>query len=60
MVDNGSALNLLPKRTLLTVGLTLGHIKYNSLVIRGLTKVNNVPSVLIKTHFLKIEDFIKS
>lgn len=35
MVDNGSASNIIPLRTLLMVGLTVDHLKSTSMIIEG-------------------------
>lgn len=35
MVDNESAVNIIPLRTLLSVGLTVDHLKHSSMVIQG-------------------------
>lgn len=41
MVDNRSAMNILPKWTLLAIGLTLGILNIATSSSKGLTKVNN-------------------
>lgn len=59
MVDNGSAVNIIPLRTLLSVGLTVDHLKYSSLVFQGFEQIEQRPleKIAIKSRFGEIEDF---
>lgn len=58
-VDKGSTLNILPKCTLLTVGLTPGHLKQGSIVIQRFHQSEQHPlgKILFKSRFKEIEDF---
>lgn len=43
MVDNGSAVNILPKPTLLIIGLTPGKSRHSNLVIQGFKQSEQRP-----------------
>lgn len=59
MVDNGSAVNKISLRTLLSVGLAVDHLKHSSMVIQGFDQSEQRPpgKIAIKSRFGEIEDF---
>lgn len=59
MVDNGSVVNIIPLRTLLSVELTVDHLKHSSMVIQGFHQSEQRPleKIAIKSRFGEIEDF---
>lgn len=59
MVDNGSAVNIISLRALLSVGLIVDHLKHSSMVIQGCDQGEQKPleKIAIKSHFGGIEDF---
>lgn len=59
MVDNGSTTTTLPKRTLLIIWLTPGHLQHSDLVVQGFNRSEQHPLEIfvIKTPFREIEVF---
>lgn len=59
MVDNGSAVNIIPLRKLLSIGLIVDHLKHSSMVIQGFDQSEQRPlgKIAIKSRFGEIEDF---
>lgn len=56
-VDNVWAVNILPNRTFLAIGLIQGHLKYISIIIQDSIKV--LGKILIKTRLREIDDFLE-